>query len=276
MRRFAVMVVAALVLAVVASGCGRTLSGDGTGTFVPNHRGVLTVATNLPAPGFWEGSTAATVHGGFEYGIALEIARRVGLDRVRVVDEPFTGITAGSLAGGADLALAQVTITAERERHERFSVPYWSANLGVLVRRGTQVPDLATARARRWAYQTGTTSQAFVSGVIRPSQPARGAAGLDQVLAALRDGKVDAVLLDLPLGLVEAGHSGGRLAVVAQFVTGDRYGVVLPEDSPNQEPVDSALRGMQADGTIDRLAARWLVPAFGQDPNTVPVIQFQS
>jgi polar amino acid transport system substrate-binding protein len=276
MRRFAVVVVAALVLAVVASGCGRTLSGDGTGTFVPNHRGVLTVATNLPAPGFWEGSTAATVSGGFEYGMVLEMARRFHLDRVRVVDEPFTDITAGSLAGGADLALAQVTITAQRERHEQFSIPYWSANLGVLVRRGTDVPDLATARAQRWAYQTGTTSQTFVADVIRPSQPARGDADLDQMLAALRREAVDAVLLDLPLGLVEAGHSGGRLAVVSQFVTGDRYGVVLPENSPNQEPVNAALRAMQANGTLDQLAARWLVPAFGQNPNTVPVIQFSS
>ena len=258
MRRFAVVVVAALVLAVVATGCARTLAGGGSGTFVPNHRGVLTVATNLPAPGFWEGSTAASVHGGFEYGIALEMAKRFDLGRVRVVDEPFSAIT------------------AERERHEQFSIPYWDSNLGVLVRRGTNVPDLATARAQRWAYQTGTTSQTFISDVIRPSRPSRGDTDLHQVLAALSAGKVDAVLLDLPLALVEAGHSGGRLAVAAQFVTGDRYGVVLPEDSPNREPVDAALRAMQADGTIDQLAARWLVPAFGQSPNTVPAIQFQA
>lgn len=151
MRRFAVMVVAALLLAAVASGCGISLPSEASGTFTPRHAGALTVATTLPAPGFWEGSSAATVHGGFEYGIAQEMARRFHLDRVRVVDEPFTGITGGSLAGGADLALAQVTITAERERRERFSIPYWDANLGVLVRPGTEVPDLATARARHWA-----------------------------------------------------------------------------------------------------------------------------
>jgi polar amino acid transport system substrate-binding protein len=276
MRRFAVVVVAALLLAALAAGCGTSLPSEATGTFTPRHAGVLTVATNLPAPGFWEGSSAATVHGGFEYGIALRMADRFHLGRVRVVDQPFTGITSGSLAGGADLALAQVTITAERERRERFSIPYWNANLGVLVRPGTQVPDLATARARHWAYQVGTTSQAFVATVIRPSHPARGYAGLDQLLAALRGGTVDAVLLDLPLGLVEAKDSHGRLEVVAQFVTGERYGAVLPKDSPNREAVDSALRGMQADGTIAALADRWLVPAFGQDPDTVPVIQFSS
>jgi polar amino acid transport system substrate-binding protein len=276
MRRFAVVVVAALLLAALAAGCGTSLPSEATGTFTPRHDGVLTVATNLPAPGFWEGSSAATVHGGFEYGIAQEMARRFHLGRVRVVDEPFTGITGGSLAGGADLALAQVTITAERERRERFSIPYWDANLGVLVRPGTEVPDLATARARHWAYQTGTTSQSFVATVIRPSHPSRGYAGLDQLLAALRGGTVDAVLLDLPLGLVEAKDSHGRLEVAAQFVTGERYGAVLPKDSPNREAVDAALRAMQADGTLAALADRWLVPAFGQDPDTVPAIQFSS
>jgi ABC-type amino acid transport substrate-binding protein len=51
---------------------------------------------------------------------------------------------------------------------------------------------------------------------------------------------------------------------------------VLPKDSPNREAVDAALRAMQADGTLAALADRWLVPAFGQDPYTVPAIQFSS
>ena len=47
--------------------------------------GVLTVVTNLPAPGFWNGDDPESVNGGFEYCMAAEIATSLGLDAVEVV-----------------------------------------------------------------------------------------------------------------------------------------------------------------------------------------------
>jgi len=44
--------------------------------------------------------------------------------------------------------------------------------------------------------------------------------------------------------------------------------VALPNGSRNLEIVDSAVRALQADGTIDRLVSRWL----GKSPDDVPLI----
>ena len=275
MRRSAVpaALLAVFVTSAGLASCGRPATGPATQLLVPSRPGALVVATTLPAPGFWEGSSASAIRGGFEYGIALELARRLDLGRVRVIDEPITAVTGDPLPDGVDLALAQVVIGTELALGEGFSVPYWDANLGALVRAGTSVPDLAAARERRWAYQLGDSGQRFVDEVVRPARPSDGYPAAGQAVAALQRGTVDAVLLDLPVALAEARRSAGRLAVASQFVTGDQYAAVFPKGSSLAVAIDETLRVMRLDGTINRLADRWLGGAFQRRPDTVPLIQ---
>jgi ABC-type amino acid transport substrate-binding protein len=50
------------------------------------------------------------------------------------------------------------------------------------------------------------------------------------------------------------------LEVHARFDDPERYGIVLPEESPdmNRRAIDKVLRGLLADGTVDDLEDRWL------------------
>ncbi|HSJ92359.1 MAG TPA: transporter substrate-binding domain-containing protein, partial [Ilumatobacter sp.] len=141
-------------------------SGPAAGSFTPSEPGVLVVVTSLPAPGFWEG-TATSPTGGFEHGIALELAERFGVDRVRVVDVPFERLVGGDLAG-ADVALAELTPTAGRDADLDFSTAYLDAHPAVLVRAGTEVADLAAARALGWAVQAGSIHVELAERRIRP------------------------------------------------------------------------------------------------------------
>src|SRR6476659_4692806 len=98
-------------VALTLSACSSEESAAGS-RFEPAKPGVLTVATAfLPAPGFWEGRSANA--GGFEAGLALALAKRLGLERVEVVQVPFASLVEGKL-GGADIALSQLTPTQER------------------------------------------------------------------------------------------------------------------------------------------------------------------
>src|SRR5262249_11409554 len=112
----ALLIVVALAVSGAAA-CAETKQ-TAEGRFTPKTRGALTVATNLPAAsGFWrERSRPHGVHatdavdGGFEWAIAKRFASDFGL-RLEVLDIPFADIVHGKLHG-ADLALAQVTITS--------------------------------------------------------------------------------------------------------------------------------------------------------------------
>jgi ABC-type amino acid transport substrate-binding protein len=246
-------------LAVSLSACASVGGLSAAGTFTPRIPGTLTVATaQVPDPGFWTG-TIAHPTGGFEYELARSLAARFGLAHVHVIEVPFDRLTAGRLHG-ADLALSDITATAERARHVAFSIGYLDAPPSVLVRPGTSVPDVHTAQRLRWAVQTHTTLQSALAESIEPSRPPLALAHQREVLADLRSGRVQAVMLDLPVALAYARESPHTYAVAAQLPSNeDELAAALPHgSSENLEAVDSALRAFSSDGTIERLGRTWL------------------
>ncbi len=244
------LVVLSLASLSLATACGGERSASGR--FQPAEPGTLTVATSeIPATGFWEG-TPSQPTGGFEWALANSLAERFGLERVRVVTVPFSKLVAGDL-GGADLALSELTATADRKRVLSFSVPYLPASPAVLVRSGVTVPDLAAARKLSWSVRSSSTLQKFLNDVVHPDAPTLAVATRDESLNALASGQVDAVLVDLPVAAALAAGSDGRLEVASQFANDDDLSAALPRNSDNREAVDSALRAFEADGTIDNL-----------------------
>jgi polar amino acid transport system substrate-binding protein len=238
--------------------------------FRPATPGVLTVATNLPGPGFWDGNSPATMTGGFEYGMAQYMARALHL-RLQIVNVGWDGLVAGEVKG-FDLALSTINITPAREKVAMFSVPYFASNQGVLVRAGTKVTD-ANARALRWGVEQSSTSYSYLTGELKPLSPPRVYQDQPSMFAALAAHQIDAVLLDTVEVLAEAKQANGALQVVGQYRTGGVYGALLPKGSANLRIVNALIRQMESNGTLDRLDKKYLVPEFGQDPATVPYLQ---
>jgi polar amino acid transport system substrate-binding protein len=250
------LVAIAIALALVTAGCANAVKGA-AGSFSPRTTNTLTVATaQIPDPGFWTG-TFAYPTGGFEYGLAKELAKRFGLATVKVVKVPFHELVRGHL-GGADLAVSDITITDERSRFLDFSDSYLKAPPAIVVRPGTEVADVNAARGLHWAVQNDTTLKEALEKQIEPTTKTLVFEHQSEKLAALADGRVDAVLLDLPVALAYARESPRKYAVAAQLPSEAVLGAALPSGSENTEAVDSALRGLQAEGEIDRLGHRWL------------------
>src|SRR5664280_1878186 len=138
-------------LTLGAVGCANAVKGA-SGSFRPRTANTLTVATaQIPDPGFWAG-TFAHPTGGFEYGLAKQLAARLHLARVKVVEVPFHELVRGHL-GGADLALSDITITDERAQHLDFSTSRRAAGHG--GGRRQRRPRLALGRAARRDVESG-------------------------------------------------------------------------------------------------------------------------
>lgn len=257
MTMIAASALLALVCAVGVSGCGVLSTSPAAGTFRPAERGALTVVTSdVPTPGFWEG-TPARPTGGFEYELARMLATRFGLHAVRIRIELFHRIIEGNL-GGADLALDLITPTSQRESKLGFSTAYFTGAPAVLVRRGTHIPDLTTAESLTWGAIRGTTFVGDIQTLVNPSKPIAIFEGQPQLLAALRAGRIDAGIFDMPLAVVIARRSRGALGVAAQLPAPELIAAALPKGSDNEQAVDSAIRAFLADGTIERLLDRWV------------------
>lgn len=254
-----------VAVALVVSACGGAQTSTApaetvSGGFRTIQPGVLTVGTELPAPPFWLGDDYQRITGGFEVDLAKAIAQRVGIDEVRFVEMPFSALVAGARCP-CDIALSQVTITDERAKVVDFSAPYFDANQGVLVSRGTQVPDEATAKRLRWGAQLNTTGASYLTDTLKPGKPPQIYSTTLDAFNALRAGQIDAVMLDVPIVVGEAARPGSTFAVVGQFETGERYGAVLPEGSPNTPIVSTIIEQLRAERFLNQLQTRYFPEA---------------
>jgi polar amino acid transport system substrate-binding protein len=71
--------------------------------------------------------------------------------------------------------------------------------------------------------------------------------------------------------LAEAKASNGQLKVVGQYDTGEKYGAIYPQGSKNETALNTGIQTLLKDGTLDNLSKTYLGPAFGGDPNNVPM-----
>ena len=249
-----------MVVALVAAGCGGddeepsgAQSGGGTELQDLITPGTLTVATELPAPPFWIGEDYDNITGGFEVDFVKEMAKRLGINQVKFVEMPFSGLVAGQQCP-CDINFSQVTVTPERSKVAQFSEPYFDANQGVLAKKGITVASVADAKKLRWGIQLNTTATAFLADNIQPDTEPRVYDRTTDAFAALNAGQIDAVMLDTPivLGAVEEGQVKDA-EVVGQFKTGEVYGAVVNRDSKNLEAFNTAIKSMVDDGTRDKL-----------------------
>jgi polar amino acid transport system substrate-binding protein len=157
-----------------------------------------------------------------------------------------------------------------------FTEPYLDVDDALLVRSGTAVPDLATARDLSMGAVSGTTQETVLVESILPRSDPVLFDDLDAAVTGLTDGTVEAVLLDTPIALAEAELSGGAFEVPAQFATGDRFAGVLPEGSPNRDVLDALIRRATNNGSLDEMRQTWLDPLLGRDPSTVPYLPLRT
>jgi polar amino acid transport system substrate-binding protein len=259
-----------VLLAACGGGGGRQPAAPGAAPGTPDFRtrtpGVLTVGTELPNPPFVLGDDLDHLKGGFEVDMVDAIAHRLGVKRVQWVSFPFTKLVDGGPCP-CDFDVNGVSILPDRQQRVDFSSPYFTANQGVLVRKGTTVTGVADARRLRFGVQEATSGAAYLDKVLKPVRPPRTFGSTTAAFAALRAGPVDAVMSDVPI-VVDAAAKYPGSTVVGQFKTDEQYGAVLAKGSPNTRPLSEVLDQLRDAGVLDQLFQRYFpeqvnIPSLG-------------
>jgi polar amino acid transport system substrate-binding protein len=226
--------------------------------------GTLTVATDSPAFEPYVVDDDPTNGEGFESAVAYAIADQLGFteDEVKWIRVPFNS----TFAPGAkkyDFDVNQVSISPERQQGADFSSPYYTTPQGVLVAgdsdfaSATTVADLKDAQI---GVQVGTTSLDAVNAVIAPSKQPRVYDNSTDVVRALKNGQVDAIVTDLPttIYLRDVEVEGSKL--VGQFSApgGDDWGAVLEKGSPLTPCVTQAVDTLRESGELQQITEEWI------------------
>jgi polar amino acid transport system substrate-binding protein len=269
-KPLALVLMLALTVALTACGGGEEGSANGAAAgpagFRTRSPGVLTVATELPNPPFVLGDDLDNLKGGFEVDMVAEIADRLGIERVEWVGFPFTKLVAGARCP-CDFAVNGVSILPDRRELVDFSSPYFTANQGVLVRKGTELTGMADARRLRFGVQEATSGAAYLEKVLKPMERPRTFGSTTAAFTALRARQVEAVMSDVPI-VVDAAAKYPGLTVAGQFKTDEQYGAVLAKGSPNTEVLSQVIDQLRDEGVLDQLFQKYFpeqvdIPSLG-------------
>ena len=237
--------------------------------------GTLTVGLNLPSDGFQVGAVqgrTVVAARGFEVDLAQAIGGRLAAGPPAMVQEP---VFSRLLAPGPkpwDMALAQVTITDARKANVDFSVPYLTADQGVLLSLQTtgRPASIADLRGLRLCAQKGSTGADLIAGRIQPTTAPTLPNSVTVLTRGLRSGACQAVVFDAPSLATLRAAVPGRYGPMAGIIpTGERYGAVFPKGSRLRGPVNRAIAALKKDGTLAALQRKWLA----QDLSTIPVLR---
>jgi polar amino acid transport system substrate-binding protein len=233
----------------------------------PAKPGQITLEAALPAPIWFNGDTPDTIKDGMEYCLAAEIAWRAGYDKLELVNVGWDPLITGQTSN-FDFAFSEISITPERKKVVDFSVPYFNSDIGVLVRADNPV-DEKTIKEKTVGVQQATTGAAFVSDVLKiPNMQVYPEQG--DMFTALTAGQIDAALTDTAIVLAEELKSKGKEIVIGQYKTGETYGALYPKGNPNNAEFDRIIKSIIDDGTMSKLADKYLASVWGKDPAKVP------
>jgi polar amino acid transport system substrate-binding protein len=286
MRRSTLAIVAVLALGLaLLAGCGGKKSssssssgsaGEGTtanaadctpSKLDTHSSGELTIATDKPAyPPYFEDDEPANGEG-FESAVGYAIGKQLGYakGKVKWTVEPFDS----SYAPGPkdfDFDLNEISITPAREKAVDFSAPYYSANQAVVALEGSdaaKAKSLAELKDTKIGVQINTTSLSAVDEEIEPSSKPQVFNGSGDVVTALKNGQVEAVVVDLPTALYLTAAQVENANIVGQFgkAEGEEWGALLAKGSSLTGCVSGAIEALEESGELEKITQRWMSQA---------------
>jgi polar amino acid transport system substrate-binding protein len=275
-KKAAVAFAAAAALTIGLAGCAPAETAteatptETTETLATLTEGKLTIGTGLPAYEPWVVGDAPESGEGFEAAVAYAVAAELGFAPEDVIWVRTTFDEA--IAPGAktfDFNLQQYSITEERKAAVDFSSPYYYTAQTVITVAGSAAEgakSLADLQGLLIGAATGTTSLKAIEEIIKPTQGAQAFNSNDDAKAALANGQVDAIVVDLPTAfyLTAVELDGGIiLGQLEGAEAGDSFGLVLDKDSPLTAAVSAAVDRLRENGTLAQLEATWLADYAG-------------
>ena len=216
--------------------------------------GVLVMATNAAFPPyeFVEGGEYA----GIDVEIAGKIAEKLGMT-LEIKDVEFGSIVGGVQTGKFDMGMAGMTVTDERLESVNFSTSYATGIQVVIVAEDSAITSLDDISGKKIGVQTSTTGDIYASdefGEENVTKYENGALAVE----ALKNGKVDCVIIDNQPAKSYVAANEGLAILETEYAVEDYAICFAKENTELQEQVNTALKELIADGSVQKVIDKYI------------------
>ena len=217
--------------------------------------GKLTMATNATFPPY-EMTTDAGEFEGIDIDTAKAIAEKLGLE-LQIDDMDFDAALLAVQQGKADMVMAGVTVTDERQNVMDFTDSYATGIQSIIVPEGSDIASPDDLAGKKIGTQRGTTGYIYCTDDFGEDSVVAYDNGLTAV-QALNNGQVDAVVIDnAPAKEYVAANPG--LKVLDTSYAEEDYAIGMNKDNTALvEAVNAALEELKADGTLQSIVDKYI------------------
>ena len=257
MKKFTAIILAVLMVCAMLTGCG---SKEEAGLKTVES-GKLIMATNAAFPPYEyiEGNEIV----GIDAEIAGAIAEKLGLE-LQIDDMEFDSIIESVKGGKADIGLAGMTVTPERQEVINFTASYATGVQVVIVTEDSaiaSVDDLFAEGAMHViGVQRNTTGDLYSTWDLEDAGLAsidRYSKGADAVQALLT-GKVDCVVIDNEPAKAFVEANEGLKILETTYAVEDYAAAMSKDNAELYEAVNKALEELIADGTVKTIVEKYI------------------
>ena len=237
-----------------------------TGEFTTIEEGKLIMSTNATFPPYEMVADGEGVNGsgfeGIDVEIAYALADKLGLELV-IDDMDFDAALMAVQNNSADMMLAGLSYSEERDEVVDFSDPYATGVQVVIVKEGSGV-TMDNLGEYMIGTQRGTTGYLYASDT-----PENGGYGEDHVIGydsgvtavqELINGTIDAVIIDKQPAeaYVAANPDAGLTILPGNWVEEDYCLAVDEGNTALLNVLNTALNELKSDGTLDEIVAKYI------------------
>ena len=218
--------------------------------------GTLTMATNAEFDP-WEYHDGDDIIG-IDPEVAQAIADKLGME-LKIEDMAFDAVIPSVTSGKADIGMAAISVTPERQASVDFTDTYAESALMLIVAADNEeiagVDDLSDHIV---GVQTGTTGDLKASELVGDDNVDRFNTYFEAV-ESLKQGKVDAVLIDNAPAKVFLSQNSDSLKQAGEELDKEEYAIAVAKGNEELvESLNSAIAELKEDGKLDEIMNKYI------------------
>ena len=217
--------------------------------------GKLTMATNAAFPPY-EMTTDSGEFEGIDIETAQAIADKLGLE-LQIDDMDFDAALLAVQQGKADMVMAGVTVTDERQNVMDFTDSYATGIQSIIVKEDSDIASVDDLAGKKIGTQRGTTGYLYCSDDFGDENVVAYDNGLTAV-QMLNNGQVDCVVIDnAPAKEFIAANPGLKLLDTAYVE--ESYAIGVGKGNTElKDAINTALEELKADGTLQTIVDKYI------------------